>query len=596
MALENGGVQMMSRTNIESWLLSFLVSTLLSLLFTTCELGAIEYKDYKSSKTQTDYFSIAVEDDRITLTVFDEDRTVITVADRDEIVIESHRVRFSDNTALEEDALVIDGVRYPYNVIHTSKIFGTDGKTEIKFLRRILGSTKSSRTRKGNLISFSDKIVVDQEQFVRGSVISVVGDIEIYGEINQDVIALLGEIYVGAGAVIRGDIASLTKRVELARDASIYGEVYTDDEKKFGRRRKFKRHTNSLSFAGTFDYNRVDGATPKFTASYNDRDSLLPSLWASAGYGFASDRWRYEFGIEQTLWRAGRLGIGAKLYRHLASDDDWLLSDDENMVFALLVTEDFKDYYETEGGTVYLKLSPWHPLSFEAAYTQEETKWLDAHHHLWSLFGGDKLFGDNFGRVPQAYRKASIDEIDSTTNAYLSARISLDTRDEEEGYSNSSWNASASFEWSNDDLQSDFDYRRYRMQATRYQKVNRRAMLMFSGAAGFSDGYLPMYKRYYLGGLGTLRGFYHKEFIGSRFWMANAEYKVDIPRSDLGISVFWDGGQIANDARLTSDIEVKQNVGFGVYIDDDFKVTVAKRLDGVANDDPKIYVRLDKIF
>ncbi|MDF1543751.1 MAG: BamA/TamA family outer membrane protein [bacterium] len=586
---------MFGRDNIQAWLLSLLVSSLLSLFFTTCDASAVEYKDYKSSKTQVDYFSIAVDNNRFTLSVFEEKRTITAVVDRADIVVGTDRVELSDDAVLEEDALLMDGVRYPYDRIYGSKLFGTEeGKREILFTRKTSDS-KASRSRRGNLISFADKIVVQEGEFIRGLVLSITGDIEIYGEINQDVVTLFGEVYVGTSAVIRGDITSLAKGVELARDASIYGEVYSDKKKKFGRR-KFARDKNAFSLDGDCNYNRVDGASLTFTGSYKDIDSLLPSLWASAGYGFASERWRYEFGIEQTLLRAGRLGIGARFYRQLASGDDWLLSDNENMVFTLLVTEDFKDYYEAEGGSVYLNFSPWQPLKFEAAYTQEETMWLEAHNHLWSLFGGDKLFGDNFGRVPQTYREASILEIDSTTNAFLTASLSYNSRKADEGYSNSSWAASASFEWSNDDLQSDFDYRRYQIHAARYQKVNRRATFMLSGRAGFSDGYLPMYKRYYLGGLGTLRGYYHKEQMGSRFWMANAEYKVDFPGSDLGISVFWDGGQIANDTKLSGDIDVKQDVGFGIYIDDDFIVTLAKRMDSAENDNPKIYVRFDNIF
>jgi outer membrane protein assembly factor BamA len=105
-----------------------------------------------------------------------------------------------------------------------------------------------------------------------------------------------------------------------------------------------------------------------------------------------------------------------------------------------------------------------------------------------------------------------------------------------------------------------------------------------------------MYKRFYLGGLGTLLGYRHKELMGTEFGMANAEYRVDFPRTDLAASVFWDAAQIANETKLSGDIEVKHCLGAAVHFGDDMRVNVSKRLDRGYNDDPKIYVRFDHVF
>jgi len=111
------------------------------------------------------------------------------------------------------------------------------------------------------------------------------------------------------------------------------------------------------------------------------------------------------------------------------------------------------------------------------------------------------------------------------------------------------------------------------------------------GTYGGSDGYLPMYKRFYLGGLGTLHGYRHKEYMGTRFWMVNTEYRLEFPRTDLAVSVSWDVGRIANDTRFQTSDDVKHSLGMSVSLGDDFKVTLAKRLDRSYDDDPKLYVR-----
>jgi outer membrane protein assembly factor BamA len=290
------------------------------------------------------------------------------------------------------------------------------------------------------------------------------------------------------------------------------------------------------------------------------------------------------------------LAVGGSFYRRLASEDDWLLDSDENIIFTLLVTEDFKDYYEAEGGSAYLRFKPISKLTLDGRYRFERTKWLDAHRRLWSLFGGDKLFGENFCRVDESFRNSSITEIDTTEIAALSGKVEYDTRSTQNPFRNSAWHLSGAIEWSHPDLNSDFDYLRYTIALRRYQKVHRRVTLLMRGMYGGSDGYLPMYKRFYLGGLGTLRGYNHKEYMGSRFWMTNVEYRIDFPRTDLAASIFWDAGQIANDSKLNREVEVKHSLGIAAYIGDDVKINVSRRLDRSFDIVPKIYVRFDHVF
>ncbi|MEW5995911.1 MAG: BamA/TamA family outer membrane protein, partial [Candidatus Zixiibacteriota bacterium] len=255
-----------------------------------------------------------------------------------------------------------------------------------------------------------------------------------------------------------------------------------------------------------------------------------------------------------------------------------------------------KDYYEAEGGAVYTIFKPVSPLELEVRYRMEETKWLRAYRHLWSLFGGDKLFRPNFSTVDSAFREDGIADIDSLDNGYLTVRLDYDTHDKDDPFDKSAWHATGILEWSHPDLNSDFDYRRYTLTLRRYQELHRHAMLLLRGMYGGSDGDLPMYKRFYLGGLGTLRGFRHKEYMGTEFWMANAEYRIAFPRTDLAASLFWDAARIANQVKLDDDVEVRQCLGIGVYFGDDLRVNVAKRLDRSADDDAKIYVRLDHVF
>jgi len=555
------------------------------------------YKDYKSSHRAQEFFEISFDKKTLSVTVFRDGETSTLAYAHGEIRREEAFISLGESVGFDAEGLVFGDDKYLYREISDTRITDAEELVTITFFTSPDASQRTGRLKKGNRIEFANSIVVEEDEFVRGILFSITGDIEVYGEVNKDIISLFGDVYVGPGAVARGDIASISGRVDIAGDASVYGEVYTGEKPRATRKYRFRRREKTLSASGTFEYNRVDGATPYGGARFNDRDSLLPSFWAIVGYGFESERWRYDFGLEQTIWRRRPLVIGGSFYRRLASDDDWLLTDDENTAFTLLATEDFKDYYEAEGGSVYTVFKPLTTLSLEGRYRFESTKWLDAHPHLWSLFGGDKLFGENFGRVETDFRQRGIAEIDTTDNAYLFGRVEFDTRDREDPFEKSAWHLTGDIEWSHPDLNSDFDYRRYHLTVRRYQKIHRRVTLLLRGMYGGSDGYLPMYKRFYLGGLGTLRGYYHKEFMGNQFWMANAEYRIDFPRTDLAASIFWDGGQITDDAKLISrDIEVKHSLGVAVFFGDDLRINLSKRLDRSFDDNPKIYVRLDHVF
>ena len=582
--------------NMKAW--AYLASAGLLLLLAAGSGSAeeVKYKEFGQSGKSSEFFKITLEKKQVQVTAFFDDRESVQQFRLNDLAAKNGQVYAGDILLFDEAGLVIEGRTYPYDQVSDTRVFGSDDHISILFMTSTGAAASVRRFKRGNLIETSRDLVVDSDEFIRGLVLSLTGSIEIYGEVNRDVISLLGDVYVGPGAVVRGDIVSFSGRVDVARDASVYGEVFRADKRRTKYRHRFYRGDKAIDAIGDFVYNRVDGATLYFGAEFSDSDSLLPLIRAQGGYAFASERWRYEFGLEQIVLRDPAIAVGGALYRRLASEDDWLIGNWENTTFALLVTEDFKDYYEGEGGTLFVRGKPMDNLTVECRYRYEETRWLPANRDLWSLFGGDKKFGDNFERVPYAYRLDGIREIDTTANAGLTWEVDYDTRDEDDPFDRSAWHVTANLEWSHPDLSSDFDYRRYTLSVRRYQEIHRHAMLLLKGIYGGSDGHLPMYKRFYMGGLGTLRGYKHKEFMGSRFWMATAEYRIAFPKTDVAVSVFWDGAQIANDTRLDRDVETRHDLGMALYLGKDFKVSLAKRLDHSFDDDPKFYVRLNHVF
>lgn len=564
----------------------------------TSSLFATE-KQYHKYQSKTEYkqlFEITFDFKTVTVLVYEDDTNSTFTIPRSQIKVKPNAVILSNSVIFERDGLTFNGKTYRYNSISDAQILQSDKAVTITFKTTVGDSDRPSRVRRGNLISFDQSLMVEKDEFVRGLIFSIKDDIKIHGEVNKDIINLFGDISLASGAVARGDVATITGHIDIAEDASVYGELYSGSDKCCFRTHRFHKKSKTATFSATFSYNRVDGALPIGRAGFKDIDSLLPSVWIDGGYAFESERWRYNVGVEQILWKNRPLVIGGKFYRRLASDDEWIISRNENTLFALLITEDFKDYYEAEGGTAYLNFKPIDNLKFETRFRSEETNWLPAQPHLWSLLGGNKLFRQNFSSITSDSRDDAKTEIDTTSNASLSIGLDWNTVDSENPFSHSGWHCDGTIEWSHADLGSDFDYRRYIVSARRYQKIHNRSTLLLRGIYGGSDGTMPAYKQFFLGGIGTLRGYDYKEYMGSRFWMSNVEYRIDFPRSDLGACILWDMGQITDNTRFTSNDEIKNSIGIALMLGDDLRISMSKRLDRSFDNDPRFHVRFEHLF
>ncbi len=553
-----------------------------------------DYQGYKRTSSYTKLFRIVYHEKDISIQIDGPDGTVTQRFPRSDLKFSKGTVSINGATLFDRKGLVLEGIRRNYDEIVDATIQDDGDFFSITFLGSTSSTRRIERIRQGNRISFDQTLVVEEDEFVRGLLLSVVGNIEIYGEVNKDVIGLFGDVYIGPAGVARGDVTSLTGEVDVARDAAVYGEIYTHNKKRVKERHRFRRRVDRFDLTGRLRYNRVDGLLLGLGGKFEDPDSLLPSVWVEGAYAFASERWRYAFGIEQTLMRNPGLAVGGEFYRRLVSEDDRIIGDRENTAFALLVGEDYKDYYEAEGGWMYTRFRPVDNLKLQLGFVYEETSFLPAHHNLWHLFGSKK-FDDNYATVDDSLRDLLSSELDSTKNGFLIFESEYDTGDPEERFEHSAVKLSASLEYAHPDFSSSFSYRRYLLTATRFQKVHRRSMLIFSGTFGGSDGYLPLYKRFFLGGLGTLRGYRHKEYMGSRFWMVNTEYRTRFPGSEISASLIYDVGQISN-STFDSDVDIKHSLGFAITLGDDFRISLAKRLDRSDDNAPRLYVRLSSLY
>jgi len=554
-----------------------------------------QYKDFIRKETKSKLLQVSFDKNNVAVTKYSAGDSITVMVSRENIQTSAAEIRMANDVIFTAAGLLFQGEILPYQNISDADVFSDNDQTRITFYESTLSPAQIKKMREGNVISFADSIIINKGDFVRGLVLSIRGPITVGGEVNKDIISLFGDVTVTTGAAARGDIASITGRISVEPHASLYGEIYSGTKDYDSRRYRYYRE-NEFEPDLMMNYNRVDGLLFGGKCSYVDADSILPSAEIEVGFAFESERWRYRASLSHTIIRRHSVKVGAAYFQKLASGDDWILGNAENAVFVILANEDFKDYYETESFSGWIEIKPARHLELKTGYRYDDTHWLRARRQMWSLFGGSKIFRENFGSVSEPYRSIGVSEIESNSNGSIFIESEYDDREFDSDFNTSGFALSGEMEWSHPNFGSDFNYRRYSLTAVRYQYVSKHTGLKWRGSFANSDGYLPMYKRFFIGGLGTLQGFKHKEFMGTRYWMANTEFWVNLPFSlQTNLIFVWDVAQIANDAKLGDSSEIRHDVGLGLRMAG-IRLDLGKRLDSAFERSLKVYVRFSRDF
>jgi len=441
---------------------------------------------------------------------------------------------------------------------------------------------------------------------IRGTVITVFGDIEIEskGEIVGDVICISGDIIKSNEALITGDEVetSWLTFADRERDRDWRDRYYRRRDVRYvdrDRNRKWEDYLDEEEYM--FRYNKVDGLflgaqLPKDNW-YNDR---LLAIYGFVGYGFKSSAWRYTAGIERSFFDKYRFSFGLKAYSLTDTDDEWFISRGENTLAAFVFKEDYHDYFERTGFTGYISQKFYPDFNAQLEYR------IDSYYNMvnnthWALFGGNKRFIPN----------KQIDEGDMRS---VLLKVDYDSRYNYRGYSRG-WYGLLTAEVSDPDIGGDFSYKRFIFDIRRYQPLGRYENLDMRIRIGSSTGDLPRQKLFYLGGIGTMRGYGFKSMEGNRVILGNIEYKFDPygllagPPSwlleDFNLILFADVGyawyncENSNFTKFFNGVELedlKTAVGVGLSDkDDEIRINFAWRTDK-KGESVQVYLRINQTF
>ena len=350
-------------------------------------------------------------------------------------------------------------------------------------------------------------------------------------------------------------------------------------------------------------YNRVEGAYLGWQIPRHYEPGRFLTHYGEVGRALGLEDWEYYAGTAlYTYYRtpdaySHLASIGFEVHDLIDSQDDWLISEEENSLSSVLFHRDFMDFYRRYGVSAYSGHNVGGILQVTARYDRDRFEFRERS-VKWALM--TNMFArDNFRPNP------AIDE-----GVISSGRIDvqLDTRDRVAN-PRQGWLINGLFERAGGILAGDHRFKRYLFDLRRYQPVDVGTRFDVRLRSGSAKGDLPSQYLYDLGGFSTIRGYPYKSMTGDRMVLVNMEYWVDVEEhshhevlgGDIGLGVFFDAGSawfagdvsdpfegvddLVSPSRST-DAKLRRSFGFAVGSEnqDGFRVEFARPLDGPVQD------------
>jgi hypothetical protein len=384
--------------------------------------------------------------------------------------------------------------------------------------------------------TYEGSTTVKKDEIVSHSLCIKDGTLTVYGTVKGDVLVIGGNLIVKSGGHITGNAKVVGG--ELIRDDGGIVDGYMEISKKQNTNGTQKASVKNHSFGKylnrlppwltgenapdkfLFRYNRVEGLFLGFELDkkYRWTGERDYSMYGSLGYGFSSHLWKGKFGLskqfvfyDEESKISDIVDFGAEGYSIVDTKDAWLINLHENTAAAFFFHEDWRDYFQREGGTAYigfLRHDNYFTSQFQVAYLYDDYRSISKMTD-WAMFGGEKTFRDNdsiaAGRMRSLRLTFGIHTVTRTYN-------SMD-----------GWNIFTLAEFGNKFTGSDFDFNQYSFEVARYQPLSNNDNFNVRLKAASTEYNAPVQKAFDLGGVGTLPAYSYKFKKGNRMLLANTE-------------------------------------------------------------------------
>ena len=349
-------------------------------------------------------------------------------------------------------------------------------------------------------------------------------------------------------------------------------------------------------------YNRVEGLTigikrDPLDLTHGDR----ARVYGQAGFATELNRFRYTVGTEVKAYAGRRtaLKFGVAGYQNTVTEGAWKTSYLENSLGGLIFGHDFFNYYQARGLTVYGIQDLPRTIRVTAGLRTELHDGLE-NRTGWSIFDGDG-FGENplatEGRATAAIlavdagRVRDLDGMPTGGAFRVTAELAHDLGLEDD--------------WLDTDPTADLRYNRYTADGRVYLPTSDYTRLSLRLRGGYATSGTPIQKQFFLGGIGSVRGYGQNAFVGTRSLLGNAEFLIDGATilddvvNDVFLALHVDAGWAGQPGQSFRIDDVVPAAGFGIGLDErSFRLDVTWPLRDVpgAGSGPAIWLRITPHF
>lgn len=335
-------------------------------------------------------------------------------------------------------------------------------------------------------------------------------------------------------------------------------------------------------------------------------------MYGGFSYGFSDKDWNYQFGLEPWLFDQRKLMAGLDIHKTTQIRDETLFPNDEEDFFASAIFGwNLRDYYQREGYELSLTqiITPSNKLVLKFRDDDYRTLYKVTD---WSLFRGDEIKRENLPADDGRMRSIILNyEFDSRKEKETTMRhfhpMPIPSHKTTNG-----WKGVVSMDYAKSPLGAElndiFDFALFGFEITRYNRLSRNQFLDFRLKGAIADNPLPLQYKFYLGGIGSLRGYKFQEFEGDRMILANVEYKITPNieykigdekarfriRVDISPVIFVDTGYVWEHDETPRLKDLKTNVGIGFQGKDGYRINLAKPIEKGRK--LRLTVRLQRAF
>ena len=365
------------------------------------------------------------------------------------------------------------------------------------------------------------------------------------------------------GKVLRDrDVTKAVRRLQKASDGSIsanpensYAVERVDDGGRLTihLRPRAGRVGLKIGSSSAGDYlNRVDGFTPwaGVEGTLHDHTSYNHlHAYARLGYGFASHDTRFVLGALRPFGPERLVTLGYEFHDLADSDDLFRLVGFEETPAWIITSEQVKDYYRRRGHEAYAFVRLGHRGQMGVTWRGDRFETLDIHSDgvLFlnktpvpnpAIDDGDMRSGIvtlRWANQPDLFGTRRLERESFLVRSLYDSRM-------EPAHE---LRADATFEWADPDaLGGDFDFHRFIGSVRGVRDLTSTHQVRARVLLGLTGGEVPEQRRFFLGGLGSLRGRELKQFGGDNTVLTTFEWLVRLPSPFPGLFGFYDGGTV----------------------------------------------------